>query len=117
MPIRWKSSLPQLHSATPIGRSDPSVRSFAGNTSPQERHLATHFDSVSVFDIPTDSAEVGMILPPMIFGPSPALVGLGASRPHPTTAASNSSPKARNSATPSSPIAVATVKAVSGEAA
>ena len=35
-----------------MGLGPPSIRTFAGNTFPQERHSTTHRDSVSVLDIP-----------------------------------------------------------------
>lgn len=46
---------PQEHSAIPSGRSVPSVRTFAVYVSPQERHCAKHFKSVSDFAMITNS--------------------------------------------------------------
>lgn len=65
---RRRSPSPHVQSATPMGRSDPSRRSFAAKTSPHARHLATNFESDSVFDISTDVRGGGMAIPPMIFG-------------------------------------------------
>lgn len=49
-----------------MGRGDPSVRSFAENILPHERHWAAHRASVSAFDIPPYTTEEGMMVAPML---------------------------------------------------
>lgn len=65
-PIRSKSSPPHGQVLMPMGLGDPSTRSFAGNTFPQERHSTMHRDAVSVFDMVTQSGDSSKVLLPMI---------------------------------------------------